>query len=99
VTSAFVSMTLPSGSSLVWYPPSDDGDDLVGIGGPDEGLGMIVGFSEEAFDGGLEVDDRTEDAAFEAGVPNVSVDPLGRCANRCTNSSRGPNVMPGSFAP
>src|SRR3546814_10231316 len=49
-------------------PAADCGDDLVGIGSPDEGLWIIVGFGEEAIDGGLEVDDRAEDAAFQASV-------------------------------
>jgi hypothetical protein len=35
-------------------PASDGGDDFIGIGGPDEGVGIIVGFAEEAVDGGLE---------------------------------------------
>ena len=47
-------------------PTLDSGDDFVGIGGPDEGLWVIVGFPQEAVDGGLEFDDRAEDAAFEA---------------------------------
>ena len=47
-------------------PTPDGGDDFVGIGGPGEGLGIIVGFSQEAVDGSLEVDNRAEHAAFEA---------------------------------
>lgn len=41
------------------------GDDLIRIGGPDEGFGVVVSLVEEAVDGGLEFDDRTEDAALE----------------------------------
>jgi hypothetical protein len=37
---------------------SDSGEDAVGIGGPYEGLGIIVGFLDEAVDGGLEIDSR-----------------------------------------
>ena len=44
------------------------GDDGAGLGRPHEGLGVIVGFLEEAVDGGLKIDDRTEDAAFEAAL-------------------------------
>ena len=33
--------------------------------GPDERLGLVVGFCDEAVDGGLKLDDRSEDAAFE----------------------------------
>jgi hypothetical protein len=47
-------------------PALDGGEDGVGGFGPDEGLRLIVGFGDEAVDGGLKVDDRGEDAAFEA---------------------------------
>lgn len=43
----------------------DGGDNFVWISGPDEGSGSIVGLGEESVDGGLEVDDRSEDAALE----------------------------------
>ena len=41
------------------------GEDGVGGFGPDERLGHVVGFGDEAVDGGLKLDDRSEDAAFE----------------------------------
>ncbi len=47
-------------------PALDGGDDFVWVGGPGEGFWVIVGLVEEAVDGGLEVDDGAEDAAFEA---------------------------------
>ena len=47
-------------------PASDSGYDLVGTGGPDEGFGFGVLLGEEAVAGGLEVDDRLEDAALQA---------------------------------
>ena len=47
-------------------PAFDGGDDPIGVGGPHEGLWVIVGFLEEAVDRGLEIDDRAEHAAFEA---------------------------------
>ena len=47
-------------------PTFDSGDDLVGIGGPDEPFGLPIVFGEVAVDGGLEVDDGMEDAALEA---------------------------------
>ena len=47
-------------------PAFDGGDDLVGIGGPGEGLGLLVVLSKEAVDGGLEVDERMKDSALEA---------------------------------
>ena len=46
-------------------PSVDGGDDAVWIGGPDEGLGIIVGLVDEAVDGCLEVGDGAEHAALE----------------------------------
>ena len=40
-------------------------DDSVRIGGSDEGLGTGIGFLSEPVDGGLEIGDAVEDAAFE----------------------------------
>ena len=47
-------------------PALDSGEDRVGGFGPDERLGFVVGLSDEAVDGGLQLDDRGEDAALEA---------------------------------
>ena len=47
-------------------PTFDGGDDLVGIGGPNERCGVVVGFGDEAVDGGLEIDDRVEHSSFES---------------------------------
>ena len=47
-------------------PPLDGGDDFVGIGGPCEGLWILVVLGEEAIDCGLEVDDGVENAAFQS---------------------------------
>ena len=70
-------------------PASDGGDDFVGIGGPHEGFGIIVGLSQEAVDGGLEIDDRAEHAAFET--------PLGQLGEEALDGiepgSRGWGVM------
>ena len=46
-------------------PALDSGEDGVGGFGPDERLGLVVGFCDEAVDCGLKFDDRCEDAAFE----------------------------------
>jgi hypothetical protein len=46
-------------------PTSDGGDDLIGIGGPNKRLGAVVGSGEEAFDRGLEIDERSEHAALQ----------------------------------
>ena len=47
------------------FPAADLFDDGIGVGGPDEGFGIGIGFSREAVDSGLEVGDACEDAAFE----------------------------------
>ena len=47
-------------------PTTGGGDDFVWIGGPDEGLWLLVVVGDEAIDGGLEIDDAFEDAALEA---------------------------------
>ena len=47
-------------------PASDGLDNFVGISGPREGLWFGVVFDDEAFDGGLQVNDRYEDAAFQS---------------------------------
>jgi hypothetical protein len=38
-------------------PPSDGGDDLIWIFGPNEGFGLLIMFFEEAVDRGLQVGD------------------------------------------
>jgi hypothetical protein len=52
-------------------PASDGGDDLIGIGGPDEGFGVIVRLSKEAFDRALEIDEGSEDAALESSLAQL----------------------------
>jgi hypothetical protein len=47
-------------------PTIGGGDDFVWIGGPDEGLWLLVVVGDEAIDGGLDIDDAFEDAALEA---------------------------------
>jgi hypothetical protein len=46
-------------------PSFDGGDDFIGVGRPDKGLGIAVGLFDEAVDRALELDDGAEDAAFE----------------------------------
>ena len=57
------------GQSNVWYPhpASDGGNDLVGICGPHKGFGVLVGVTQEAVDGSLEIDDR----AIERKTPRL----------------------------
>jgi hypothetical protein len=56
-------------------PAFDGGDDLVGIGGPGEGLGLLVVLSKEAVDGGLEVDERMKNPALERRFDSLAKKP------------------------
>jgi hypothetical protein len=47
------------------FPAPDLLDDGIGVGGPDEGFGIVVGLAQEAVDGGLQVGDAFEDAALK----------------------------------
>ena len=47
-------------------PTFDGSDDPVRIGGPAKGYRVLIGFGEEAVDGGLQVDKRMESTALEA---------------------------------
>jgi hypothetical protein len=47
-------------------PSLDSGDDFVGVGRPREWFGIGVGLSDEAVDGGLEIDDGAEDTTFQS---------------------------------
>ena len=47
-------------------PAFDSGEDLFGIGGPNEWLGVVVGLGEEAVDSGLQFGEGSEDAPLEA---------------------------------
>ena len=46
-------------------PSFHGNDDFVWVGCPCKGFGDFIGFGHEAIDGGLEIDERVEDAAFE----------------------------------
>lgn len=61
-----------------FVPTLDGGDDLVGIGGPGEGLGLLILLGEEAVDGGLEVDYGMKDAEFEAALRQLGEEALDR---------------------
>ena len=47
-------------------PTPDSGDDFVWVCGPGEGFGIIVGLRDEAVDGGLEIDNASEDTALQS---------------------------------
>jgi hypothetical protein len=57
-------------------PAFDGGDDCVGIGGPHEGFWVIIGFPQEAVDGGLAIDDGAEGTAFEAALAELGEEAL-----------------------
>src|SRR5271156_444372 len=66
-------------------PTAHGGDDFVGIGGPGEGLGLLIVLVEKAVDGCLQVGDGPEYAALEASFgqggekPFDGVEPRGGC--------------------
>jgi len=47
------------------FPAADLSDDGIWVCGPDKRFGIGIGFLQEAVDGGLEIGDACEDAAFE----------------------------------
>src|SRR5665213_4006548 len=49
-------------------PTFDGGDDFVWVSGPCEGLWCLVCLGDEAVDGGLEIDDGSEDASFQTSL-------------------------------
>ena len=49
-------------------PTFDSGDDFVWVCGPCEGLWRLVCLCDEAVDGGLEIDDGSEDAALQTSL-------------------------------
>jgi hypothetical protein len=56
-------------------PAVDGGDDFVGIGSPDEWLGIMIGLGNEPVDGGLEIDGRSEDSALEVAPGEFAKNP------------------------
>jgi hypothetical protein len=55
-----------SGSNLTLGASFDGGDNFVGISRPCEGLWVCIGLSDEAVDGGREIDDGAEDTDLRA---------------------------------
>lgn len=49
------------------FSSCDGSEEAIGVGGPGEGLGVLVMLGDKAVGGGLEVDERGEDATLEAG--------------------------------
>ncbi len=59
-------------------PPFDSGDDAIGTGGPDEGLGILIVLIKIAVDSGLEIADGTEDATLETALGECGEEALDR---------------------
>ncbi len=59
-------------------PSFDCGDDFVGIGGPLEWFWVIVVFLYEGIDGALQVEDGSEDTAFQFALCQFGKEPLHR---------------------
>jgi hypothetical protein len=76
--------SIKSGMSLLvdriqrLMPAFDGGDDFVWIGDPLDGFRIGVVVFEKPVDGGLEIDDRTEDATLEATLRQGGEEPLDR---------------------
>ena len=56
-------------------PAPDRGDDFVWVGGPGEGLRLLIVVLKEAVDRGLQVDDGSKDAALEPALCRVAKKP------------------------
>jgi hypothetical protein len=60
------------------FPAAHLFDDGIGVGGPDERFGVLVGLPQEAIDSGLEVGDAFKGAAFEPPSGQLGKDALDR---------------------
>jgi hypothetical protein len=69
-------------------PASDSGDDLMGIGSPDEGLGLRVVLFEKAVDRSLQIEGRAEYPSGGAAVA-IRPTPPGWCRNMIAMFSTG----------
>jgi len=82
-------------------PSFHGSDDFVWVGCPCKGFGVFVGFGHEAIDGGLEINERVEDAAFEPSAGQGGeealdgVEPGGRCRREVEDPS-GMTYEPGT---
>ena len=78
--------------------PAPDGcDDFIGISLPDERAWFLIVLPDEAVDGGLKVDDRVEDAIFQAASGQLGEEALDGIEPRagCRHEMEGPARMPG----
>src|SRR5882672_8348617 len=78
-------------------PPFDGCDDFVGVGGPSEGLWHLICLGDEAVDGGLEIEDGSEDAAFQSPLGQLGevtlhgVEPGTRCRREVEDEAHVPS--------
>jgi len=63
-------------------PAFDGGENAVGVGGPYKGFRVLVGFGDEAVDGGLQIDERMKDAALEPPAGQAGEEGLDRVQPR-----------------
>src|SRR5664280_2814961 len=78
--------------------PAPDGlNNFVGIGSPCEGFRFGVVFDDEAIDGGLQIDDRYENAAFQSPPGELGEEAFDGVepGRRCGREVEGPAWMPG----
>ena len=77
-------------------PAFDGGEDALRIGGPDEGFGIGVCLGDEAVDSDLQVNDGSEDAAFEATAGELGEEAFDRIEPGCGGRGEveGPAGMP-----
>ena len=83
-------------------PTFSGGDDNIGIGAPDEGLGLgLVVFGDEAVDGGLQVDHAGEDAVLQSSARELGEEALDSVESRTGSRGEveGPARMPCEPAP
>lgn len=78
-------------------PTVDGGDDLIGIGGPNERLRFFVVLVDEAVDRCLKIDDRMEHPTFEAPLCELGEETLDSIEPgcRCRREVEGPAGMTG----
>ena len=63
-------------------PTPDSGDDFIGVCGPGEWFGIIVGLRDETIDGGLEINNASEDTALQSLFSKLGEEPLHRVEPR-----------------
>jgi hypothetical protein len=68
-----------SGLPVLVNAEPDGSDDLVGINGSGEGLGLVLCFDDEAIYSGLQVDNRDEDSAPQSPFGGATIANVRAC--------------------